>query len=83
MEDPATTWHLGPQRYQEIAKSYGALTSHTDRLAIDINIVDRYQEVYPTKQQTGTELLQLVHTAASGVSQGGALRGEFDPPCRY
>ena len=30
-----------------------------EHLAIDINIVDRYQDVYPTKQQTGTELFEL------------------------
>ncbi len=33
-------------------------------MAIDINIVERYQDVYPTKQQTGAEFFQLVHVAA-------------------
>ncbi len=56
IEDPATVWNLGPQRYQAIAERYRALTPHRDRLAIDVNIVERYQDVYPTKQQTGTEL---------------------------
>jgi hypothetical protein len=65
IEDPATVWNLGPQRYPEIAKRYAPLTKHQDKLAIDINIVDRYQDVYPTKQQTGTELFELVHMAAS------------------
>ena len=69
IEDPATVWNLGPQRYREIAKRYAALTSHADKLAIDINIVDRYQDVYPTKQQTGTELFELVHMAASAFSR--------------
>ncbi|MEX2262117.1 MAG: hypothetical protein WD696_09200 [Bryobacteraceae bacterium] len=64
IEDPATVWHLGPERYSEIARRYQPLTPHTDKLAIDINIVERYQDVYPTKQQTGSELLQLVHMAA-------------------
>ncbi len=64
IEDPATIWNLGPQRYPQIASRYQPLTQHTDRLAIDINIVERYQDVYPTKQQTGTELFQLVHLAA-------------------
>ncbi len=64
IEDPATVWHLGPQRYPEIAKRYQPLTKRTEKLAIDINIVDRYQDVYPTKQQTGTELFQLVNLAA-------------------
>jgi len=65
IEDPATVWNLGPQRYPEIAKRYQPLTSHPEKLAIDINIVDRFQDVYPTKQQTGTELFELVHLAST------------------
>lgn len=64
IEDPATIWHLGPDRYPQIAEKYAPLTPRKDKLAIDINIVSRYQDVYPTKQQTGTELFQLVHLAA-------------------
>ncbi len=64
IEDPATVWNLGPQRYPEIAKRYAPLTGHGEKLAIDINIVERYQDVYPTKQQTGTELFELVHLAS-------------------
>ena len=64
IEDPATVWNQGPQRYQAIAERYHALTDHRDKLAIDLNIVDRYQNVYPTKQQTGTELFEMVHHAA-------------------
>lgn len=69
IEDPATVWNLGAQRYQAIAGKYQSLTSHHDRLGVDINIVDRYQDVYPTKQQTGTELLELVHSAAASFSR--------------
>jgi hypothetical protein len=69
IEDPATIWNLGPQRYPEIAKRYQPLTDRTDKLAIDINIVERYQDVYPTKQQTGTELFQLVHVASQAFPQ--------------
>jgi len=69
IEDPATVWNLGAQRYQAIAERYRPLTEHTDKLAIDLNIVDRYQNVYPTKQQTGTELFQLVHQAASNFQR--------------
>jgi hypothetical protein len=72
IEDPATIWNLGPQRYTEIAKRYAPLTKHAGRLAIDLNIVERYQDVYPTRQQTGTEQLQLVH-AASAAFQRVAL----------
>lgn len=64
IEDPATAWNLGPDRYERIADAYRKLTPQAGRLGIDINIVERYQDVYPTKRQTGGELLQLVHTAA-------------------
>jgi hypothetical protein len=69
VEDPATVWHMGAERYQKIAAQYEGLTPHRDKLAIDLNIVDRYQNVYPTKQQTGVELLQLVHSAAENFQQ--------------
>src|SRR5204863_270894 len=35
----------------------------------DLNIVERYQNVYPTKQQTGIELAQLVHHAAANFAR--------------
>jgi hypothetical protein len=63
-EDPATVWHLGAQRYAEIAAQYKPITPRPQKLAIDLNIVERYQDVYPTRQQTGTELFQLVNQAA-------------------
>src|SRR5258706_7928465 len=67
IEDPATVWHLGPQRYPDIASRYAPLTPRQDKLAIDINIAERYQDVYPLKQQTGTGLVALVPTAAPPV----------------
>jgi len=69
IEDPATVWNLGPQRYKNIAERYRSLTPHRQRLAIDINIVERYQDVYPTRQQTGTELFELVHSAAQNFQR--------------
>jgi hypothetical protein len=69
VEDPATVWHLGPQRYPEIARRYEALTPRHESLGVDINIVERYQNVYPTKQQTGTELFQLVHAASAAFAR--------------
>ncbi len=69
IEDPATIWHLGPQRYPQIADKYKPLTTHREKLAIDINIVERYQDVYPTKQQTGTELFQLVNLSAKAFAR--------------
>ena len=65
IEEPATLWHLRPQRYADLAGRYAALTTHRRRLAIDLNIVERYQDVYPTKQQVGIELFQLIHEAGS------------------
>src|SRR5262249_6648143 len=64
IEDPATVWHLGPRRYPEIAKRYTLLTDRAGKLAIDINVVERYQDVYPTKQQTGTALFELARLAS-------------------
>ena len=69
VEDPATVWHLGPRRYGEIARRYSAISPRRERLAVDVNVAERYQDVYPTKQQTGTELFQLVHTAAASFSR--------------
>jgi hypothetical protein len=69
VEDPATVWHLGPERYAEIARRYAQLTKRADLLAIDLNIVERYQDVYPVKQQTGTELFQLVRSAAESFER--------------
>ena len=44
IEDPATVWHLGPQRYHSIAERYLALTPHHEKLAIDLNIVEPLPE---------------------------------------
>ncbi len=65
IEDPATIWNLGPQRYATLASRYEQLTRRRDRLGIDLNVVERYQDVYPTKKQTGAELFQLVHSASA------------------
>lgn len=45
IEDPATVWNQSPKRYQTLAESYRALTPHPEKLAIDLNIVERYQNV--------------------------------------
>lgn len=65
VEDPATMWNLGASRYAKMAAKYRDLTSDQSHLAIDINVVERYQDVYPTKKQTGTELFESIHQAAS------------------
>ena len=69
VEDPATLWNLGSERYSKLAEQYHALTTDRTHLAVDINVVERYQDVYPTKKQTGVELLELVHEAAASFSR--------------
>ena len=69
VEDPATLWNLGPERYAKLAGKYQELTADRSRLGIDINVVERYQDVYPTRKQTGTELFELVHGAAASFGQ--------------
>ncbi len=69
VEDPATLWSLGPERYSKLAQKYRELAPNDKQIAVDINIVDRYQDVYPTKKQTGIELLELVHEAAVSFGQ--------------
>jgi len=65
IEDPATIWNQGPRRYPQIAARYAPLTPAQEKLAIDINIVDRYQDVYPTKALAGSELLETIHMASA------------------
>ncbi|MBV9760575.1 MAG: hypothetical protein JO340_08425 [Acidobacteriaceae bacterium] len=69
VEDPATLWNLGPERYGKIAAKYRELTPDRSQIAVDINVVERYQDVYPTKKQTGVELLELVHQAAASFAR--------------
>jgi hypothetical protein len=69
VEDPATLWSLGPERYAKLAGKYRELTPDRSQIAVDINVVERYQDVYPTKKQTGIELLELVHQAAASFAR--------------
>lgn len=69
VEDPATIWNLGPERYAELARRYARILPQGVRLGADINIVERYQDVYPTKHQTGGELFQLLHWASRSFDQ--------------
>ena len=61
VQDPFVLWGLGPNRYNRIAKEYTPLISR-QRLAVDVNIVERKVATFPTRHQTGAELFQLVHT---------------------
>ena len=69
IEDPFTVWDLGPQRYTEIARRYRPLTSHWDRVGVDINVVERDQDVHPTRMQAGSELLQLIRASSESFTQ--------------
>jgi hypothetical protein len=69
VEDPAPLWNLGAERYSKLASKYGELTKDRGHIAVDINVVERYQDVYPTKKQTGIELLELVHEAAASFTR--------------
>lgn len=69
VEDPANLWDLGPDRYPKLATKYRELTADTNSVGVDINVVERYQDVYPTKKQTGVELFELVHEAAASFGR--------------
>lgn len=69
VEDPAPLWNLGPGRYSKIAGKYRELTPNLRNIAVDINVVERYQDVYPTKKQSGIELFELVHEAAASFAR--------------
>lgn len=69
VEDPAPLWSLGAARYAKLSQKWAELPLDRSRIAVDINVVERYQDVYPTKKQTGTELFQLVHEAARSFSR--------------
>jgi hypothetical protein len=69
VEDPATLWSLGPERYAKLAQKYHEIAPNDHDIAVDINVVERYQDVYPTKKQTGIELLEQVHQAAASFNR--------------
>ncbi len=66
VEDPFTLWGLGPERYTKIARDYAGLVRPGERLAVDINVVPRQGDVFPTAQQTGLDLYALVAAARRG-----------------
>ncbi|MGB7604105.1 MAG: hypothetical protein WBL93_01380 [Lutisporaceae bacterium] len=64
IEDPFSLWKLGPDRYKVIGEEYRNIMSSGNELSIDINVIDRGGEVYPTKKQRGVELYQLINNAS-------------------
>ncbi|MCX7709569.1 MAG: stalk domain-containing protein [Clostridia bacterium] len=64
VEDPFTLWSLGPDRYKDIVQSYRPNMSANGRIAVDINIVERWDTIFPTKKQTGLEFLGLLSEAS-------------------
>jgi copper(I)-binding protein len=73
VEDPFTLWTLGPDRYATMAADYAALVAPGQQLTVDINVVEREGDVFPTAKQTGVELFQLA----------SAARRHFDGVCFY
>ncbi|MFI5165951.1 MAG: hypothetical protein ACHQQS_04960 [Thermoanaerobaculales bacterium] len=73
VEDPFTLWGLGPERYATIAADYAGLVVPGQQRSIDINVVERDRDTYPTAKQTGIELFQLA----------SAARRHFDDVCFY
>ena len=69
IEDPATLWSDGPERYPKIAARYLPEAPDPRRVAIDINIVERYQHAYPTRRQVGGELARLVALAGGAFER--------------
>ena len=63
VEDPFTLWSLGPERYAKIASDYVRFVQPSQRLALDVNVVPREDDVHPTLQQTGLELYRLMAEA--------------------
>ncbi len=64
IEDPFTLWQMGPERYKTLDELY---QKHHPKVefAIDINIVDRRFEVYPSAKQTGLEFQALLSEAST------------------
>ncbi len=66
VEDPATLWDLGPARYGKLAEKYNQLTKDRRQIAVDINVVERYQDVYSDEEANG-------HGTVSACSSGGTI----------
>ncbi len=64
IEDPFTLWSLGPERYSVIGENYRSIMDKNNDLYIDINIIDRFGQNYPTKKQRGIEIYSLIHNAS-------------------
>jgi len=80
IEDPATIWHLGPQRYPQIPRRYQALTPPPKKLA------DRYQHrravsgrISHQASRPGSELFALLHLASAAFPRVARLLRELDP----
>lgn len=69
IEDPFTLWKLGPERYKVIGKSYREIMNKNGKMTIDINIIDRFGDVYPTKKQRGLELYELTNQASQSTDK--------------
>lgn len=81
-EDPSSLWTLGPERYSQMASLFRPLTTHTDRVGVDINIVLRALVsspnfvspdvfAFPTLLQTGSELARLLSVSSNSLKKVG------------
>lgn len=62
LEDPYTTWHLGPQRFATMGRLLRARLCATEPFVITFNIVDRWQGA-PLSKPSGLELFAQLRQA--------------------
>ena len=63
IEDPWPLWSFGPDRYRLLGEAYREELGPEARLTLDINVVVRTPTKWPTRKQTGLELITLLSTA--------------------
>ena len=79
LEDPATIWNLGPQRYPQIASSrYANLTNTRGRLAIDVNIVRTLSGRLSDQEADWNGTIRTRPRGCKFLCARGALFREFD-----
>lgn len=69
IEDPYSLWSKEPERYRILGEAYQKRIKAGSRFTIDINIVDRPDNPYPTSRQSGLEFLTLLSEASCHAEQ--------------
>ena len=71
VEDPANKWSTEPNRYKKIGELYAQKLGGTDKLLLDLNILQfRNKDIvtpFPTLVPTGIESYQLINSSALGA----------------